>query len=712
MEYAQVINLLWERKIDFYQLLKIASDYEQKKYFPEAAVLYKIWLDRNDSPINAVAEFNLGVIYFSSQEYENSAACYERVKKQNPSLLQASINLGLAREKQALWDAACDEWKAVELHADKEKEDERKILISAFNNIARLQENRKIYDDAELYLRKSLLLDPAQEDVLHHLVFVRARQCLWPVYEAPEGVSLDLMKSSTSALANIALTDDPAAQLRTAKNYAEKKAPLEKNTLSNNTNYGHKKIRIGYCSSDFSLHPVSMLTVELFELHDREKFEIFGFCWSPNDGSELRERVITAFDQYIQIGHLSDEEAAKKIRSLEIDILVDLQGQTAGARMKMLAWRPAPVQVTYLGLPATTGMSAIDYVIADKYLIPEELAKFYSEKMIYMPDVYQVSDRQRKSSPAKKRSDYGLPLSGFIFCSFNNNYKYTQDVFEAWMNILKRVPDSVLWLLADNPISVKNLVNQAKKHGVDSDRLIFSERAAPADYLAKYLVADLFLDTFPFNAGTTANDALWMELPVLTMSGQAFASRMAGALLNAAGLTELITSNLTEYEDKAVYFANNASKIKKLKSKLNKIKKNGILFDTPAFVKNLELKFSQIIEDLPLQDCSDEFRAKSNLLEVSEYSVVDVVTVAEEFIRGNDKKLAIDLYEKFLKVNAGVINDWVVNFNIAILFYEIGDYGSAKSHLKEVLNKNPNFKQAHGVLSLIEENESNMGAIM
>jgi predicted O-linked N-acetylglucosamine transferase (SPINDLY family) len=328
--------------------------------------------------------------------------------------------------------------------------------------------------------------------------------------------------------------------------------------------------------------------VELFELHDREKFEVYGYCWSPEDGSPMRQRVINAMDHFTKIHTMTDVEAAQLIRRDEIDILVDLQGQTAGARANMLAYRPAPVQITYLGLPATTGLPSIDYVIADKFLIPENEALNYSERPIYMPDVYQVSDRKRNVGPKPGRADCNLPPQGFVFCTFNNNYKYTPDVFDAWMNILRRVPGSVLLLLADNQWSEANLIKEAKSRKIDPKRLVFGPRLSPENYLARYQVADLFLDSFPFNAGTTANDALWMGLPILTLTGRSFASRMAGALLTAAKMESLITYNLKDYEEKAVALANDPQEMARLRAHLQTVRSEGVLFDTSRFVRHLE----------------------------------------------------------------------------------------------------------------------------
>jgi predicted O-linked N-acetylglucosamine transferase (SPINDLY family) len=337
-----------------------------------------------------------------------------------------------------------------------------------------------------------------------------------------------------------------------------------------------------------------MLTVELLELHDRERFEVYAFDWSRDDGSALRQRVIDAVDHFERIHELTDEAAARLIASREIDILIDLQGQTLGARANMLAFRPAPIQITYLGLPATTGLPFIDHVIADRFVIPENAQRYYSEKPLYLPDVYQASDRQRVHSPATTRTACGLPEDAFVFCSFNNNYKITPAVFAHWMNILRRVPGSVLWLLADNVWAEHNLRREAIAAGIAPERLVFATRAQPEDYLARYAVADLFLDCHPFNGGTTANDALWMGLPVLTCAGQTFASRMAGALLTAAGLPELITTELADYEERAVALAMAPQRCAALRAHLQRERDSGVLFDTPRFVRALEAQFEQL----------------------------------------------------------------------------------------------------------------------
>jgi predicted O-linked N-acetylglucosamine transferase (SPINDLY family) len=299
-------------------------------------------------------------------------------------------------------------------------------------------------------------------------------------------------------------------------------------------------------------------------------------------------------DHFIRINEMSDAAAAEAIRAAEIDVLIDLQGLTGGCRPNILAYRPAPVQITWLGFPGPTGLPGIDYVLSDKYVIPEETARYYTEKPLYMPECYQVNDRKRVSSPPLSRKEYQLPEDAFVFCAFNNNIKFTPEFFSAWMRILNRVPHSVLWLLADNERAKANLLRYAEEQGVTADRLVFAPRVPVADYLGRFVTADLFLDLSPFNGGTTAADALWMGLPLITCSGRSFASRMAGSLLLSIGLPELITTSLSDYENLAVRLANDQAMLSAIKSRLATNKASSSVFDTPRFVKNLEDLLSRV----------------------------------------------------------------------------------------------------------------------
>jgi predicted O-linked N-acetylglucosamine transferase (SPINDLY family) len=588
----------WRGQLDLPGLFSQAARLESGGRRELAAVLYQTWLSRNDTPFTHFAQFNLGTVLVSAGDLDGARRAYLRAIELSPSFLQPRFNLGMVYERLEQPEAAIQQWAWIADHAAADRPEEQALRKSALNNLGRVYELHRQYAQALSCLTKSLEIDPAQGDVLHHWIFLRARQCEWPVYTPVANVDPQLMRRSTSALAMIALSDDPEAQLDAARHYVRDKVNLAVPALSGPGSYRHRKLRVAYLSSDLCLHPIGLLTAELFELHDRDEFEVFAYCWTREDGSPLRRRIIAALDHFVRIDALSDEAAARRIRDDEIDVLIDLHGQTLGARPNLLAWRPAPIQITYLGLPATTGFPFIDYVIADRFLVPEDAVRFYSEKPLYMPEVYQVSDRKRNCAPVPTRESCGLPGDAFVYCSFNNSFKYTPDVFALWMDILRRVPASVLWLLADNPWAEANLRKEAMRHGMDAGRLVFAGRVAPDVYLARYGVADLFLDTYPFNAGTTANDALWMGLPVLTLSGRTFASRMAGALLTAAGLPELIACSPGEYVEKAVALARSADDRQRLLAHLGEVREHGALFDTPRFVRNLEAHFRRLAGNL------------------------------------------------------------------------------------------------------------------
>ncbi len=598
-QFASNVMLAWNGKLTFPELISRASELQAEGFVELAAVLYQTWLARVESPFAHAVQFNLGVALASVNDLAGAEAAYRNAMAIVQNFPQPRLNLGLILERRGKVNDALTEWKWIVGNCPRD-EAGRPMVQLALNHIGRVLEVKKQLPESESHLTQSLLLEPDQPDVLHHWVFLRQKQCAWPVYTELAGVSKEAMREATSALSMLSLSDDPFDQLHAAELFVETKLAKNLPRLTNGFRYRHSKLRIAYCSSDFCLHPVSLLTVQLFELHNRDAFEVYGFCWSPEDGSTTRQRVKAAMDRFYTIHQLSDEAAAQLIRSHEIDILVDLQGQTSGARANILGYRPAPLQITYLGLPATTGFPTIDYVIADEFLIPRSETRFYSEKPLYMPSVYQVSDRNRVSGPRPTRASCALPEKGFVFCSFNNSYKYTPEVFAVWLTLLQQVPGSVLWLLADNPSAEKNLRQVAESHGVLSDRLVFATRVSLESYLARYLIADLFLDTFPFNAGTTANDCLWMGCPLVTYAGRSFGSRMAGALLTVAGLPELITYNLADYAALALDLAKDPARCVALRDKLAAVRENGALFDTPQFVRDLEQRLQALVADLPL----------------------------------------------------------------------------------------------------------------
>jgi predicted O-linked N-acetylglucosamine transferase (SPINDLY family) len=570
------------------KLIQEAEKLQKNGRWQDAAKLYETALAGDLGAAKHVAWFNLGTLLSQNEKLVEAENAYRSAIFAKPDFIQAWFNLGAVVEKAGRKPQAIKVWQSMVDHPLVSRLVEVDMYVMVLNSLGRIHEEIREFEKSEAYLLESLLTQPDQPKVIQHWVHLRQKQCKWPVYEVPEGTDAGELMKWTSPLAMLSASDDPGMQLATAMRFVQEKVNLKLQALPAKKNPPHTKLRIGFLSSDFCLHAVSLLTVELLELLDRTRFEVYGFCWSREDGSALQKRMIAAMDHHVRIGHLSDEEAAKNIQDRSIDILIDLQGITSGARPNILSYRPAPIQMTYLGFPGTTGHPCIDYVIADRFLIPVEMKPYYSEKPFYMPDVFQCSDRQRPVGPKPKKSTYGLPEDKFVFCTFNNNYKFTPSMFSAWMRVLQQVPNSVFWLLEDNIWSKNALIEQAQRHGIGADRLVFAGRVAPENYLARYTLADLFLDAYPFNGGTTANDALWMRLPVLTLTGKVFASRMAGSLLNALGMPELITQDLEDYVSKAVTYGNNPSVYKTMKKRLEKQAKTSALFDMPRFVRNFE----------------------------------------------------------------------------------------------------------------------------
>ena len=555
-----------------------------------AVVLYQQWLQDGPPAMRHVACFNLGTLLGALQRSAEAEAAYRQAVALQPDFPHARLNLGHLLERSGQREAALAEWRAV-IAAGAAAE----LQVHAWNNTGRLLEQLRRYPEAEAALRQSLLLDPAQSSVIQHYVHLRQKQCAWPVYEAVGEVGPNRLLQGTSLLAMMGLSDDPALQLLSAVRFAHERVPkaapvpLHK-TMPPRTG----KIKIGYLSGDLHMHAVGLLTPELFELHDREKFEVWAFCWTPESEQPQRQRIVKAMDHLVRLGGVDDNTAARLIAEAGIDVLVDLQGLTNGARPAILGHRAAPVQVSYLGLPGTSGLPGVDWILSDSYVLPPALEPYCTERPLRVPHCYQVSDRQRAVAPRPLRSSYGLPDDAFVYCSFNNNHKFTPEVFGAWMRILQQVDGSVLWLLADNDTARENMLRCADAHGVPRERLIFAPRVAPPDYLARFQCADLVLDTFPYNAGTTASDALWMGTPIVTLSGRSYISRMAGSLLTAVGLPELATTSLADYERLAVLLGRQPARVASYKRYLAEQGRSSPLFDLPQVVRDIEAQFERL----------------------------------------------------------------------------------------------------------------------
>jgi len=577
--------------VDLFQITQALNEHGRQE---TSIQLFRSWL-ATPSPLAYAAWFNLAILLNARGDFGGAEAAYRNAVAQNPRFCEGILNLGTLLERTQRQQEALDTWRLIGNFADPANPGERSFLTQSLNNQGRLLEIMRDFPAAEEVLTRSLHLNPEQDDVITHWVHLRQKQCHWPVFStSASGVPEARLMHAASALGMLSGSGDPAVQLATARRFIRDKVQIDLPQLSSPTGYQHSRLRVGYLSSDFCAHAVSILTAELYGLHDRQRVEVFGFDWSKDDGTPMRARVLAGFDQHIRIHELNDEEAARLIRSHEIDILVDLHGLTNGARPNILSYRPAPVQITWLGLPGTTAHPHIDYVIADPFVLPPELEPYFTEKPLHMPRTFQINDRQREIGVKPTREANRLPEDAFVFCAFNNCYKITEDVFGAWMRILRRTENSVIWIMADNDEVITNLRRQAELAGVAAERLVFAGRALPPDYLARFQIADLFLDTAPFNGGTTASDALWAGLPVLTCSGRTFSSRMAGSLLNAVDLPELITFNLADYEEQAVALAQQPERIAAMKAQLVTRRMECALFDTPTFVRQLEDRFEEV----------------------------------------------------------------------------------------------------------------------
>ena len=526
----------------------------------------------------------LGCIYVDAGKLENAKDAFEKVISVDPKMIGAHISLGNVFIKQGLYLEAMESYdKAIAI-------DPKSIV--ALTNKGQLLIRGAHYKEALELFNEAYRLDPSFKNLLGARIGVKLQLCEWKsLAEEIDELQLGVKNgcAATEPFIGLAISDSPLFQKKSAEVYFNKQFGLFKPQLQAREK-ASSRIVVAYLSADFRLHPISFLMAELFEVHNRDNFEFIGISFSAAK-DEMQQRISAAFDQFIDANQKSDEEVIALMAQLGVDIAIDLGGYTQNSRFGIFAKRAAPIQMSYLGYLGTTGSNRIDYIIADNEIIPKESQKYYSEKVAYLPS-YQANDSQRAiSSREFTRKELGIREGAFIYCCFNNNYKILPDVFSSWMKILTRVENSVLFLYAENTYAQENLKKEALKRGVDPARLIFGGRLPVADYLARYRIADLFLDTFPYNAGTTASDALWVGVPVLTRQGDTFASRVASSLLKAIGLSELITKTVDEYESLACSLAENPEMLRDIKLKLEANKSTTPLFNTREVAANLESLF-------------------------------------------------------------------------------------------------------------------------
>ena len=545
------------------------------------------------------AHYNKANTLKTLKRYGEAIIHYSQAIKLKPDYFNAYIERGVLFELVNLKDEALFDYdQAIKLKPD---------LALPYNNKGNVLRTQSHYDQAIFNYCKALKLEPDYPYIFGMILHMKMFLCNWQNFKVEvENLLLQIYenKKSSYCFPILSLIDSPLIHRKSSEIWINDRCPFNILLGPILKSKRREKIRIGYYSEDFREHPVAHLIIELFELHNKDQFELFGFYLGPPDSSKMHKRVLSAFNQFIDVRLKSDKDIALMSREIGIDIAVDLGGFTGLHRPGIFSYRAAPIQVNYLGYPGTMGAKYIDYIIADLTLIPIESEQYYSEKIVYLPNTYQPNDRNRLvAEKVFTKDELDLPKDSFVFCCFNSSFKITPDTFDGWMRILKAVKNSVLWLLEDNPITKLNLRKEAQVRGIDSSRLIFAKRMFPSEHLARHQAADLFLDTLPYNAHTTASDALWVGLPILTCMGKSFASRVAASLLNAIELPELITTTQEQYEAKAIELATNPEKLKAIKYKLERNRFTTALFDTPRFTKHIEAAYKQMHElyqaDLP-----------------------------------------------------------------------------------------------------------------
>ena len=549
------------------------------------------------APDRAESWLNRGAMLVRMKRHEEALTCYEHALMLNPSYERAQINRSLALLDLKRPDEALASYDAA-LAVNPRSADLRSARADALLALRRHEEAARDYGAV-------LGFDPDYRYARGNLAFCKLHCCDWRSLDDERtalAAGLRAGRAVINPFQNIALSQSSSEQLQCARIAVAEKYPAAANSLWRGERYDHERIRLAYLSADFNDHAVSTLMAGVFEHHDRTKLETIAIAFLKDDTTAARRRLKPAFDRFIEVQDKSDVEVAQLLRQLEVDIAVDLMGFTGECRPGILAFRPAPVQVNYLGFPGTMGADYIDAIIADRTVIPEESLDHYSEAVVCLPDSYLPNDASRRiAERTPSRSEAGLPEKGFVFCSFNNSYKFTPELFDIWMRLLSRVEDSVLWLPEVNGAAVRNLRREAAARGIDEKRLVFAPFLASAeDHLARLRLADLFLDTLPYNAHTTAADALWAGLPVLTTPGNTFAGRVAASLLKAIGLPEMIAPSLEAYEAMALQLARDANALAGIRAKLQRNRDTHALFDTARFTRNLEAAYARLYEPTPL----------------------------------------------------------------------------------------------------------------
>jgi protein O-GlcNAc transferase len=569
--------------------------------FDEALATYDTALALK--PDLAVLHFNRGVVLSALKRHEEALESYDVALALNKDFVEAYNNrgtalAGLKRHEQAL--ASYD--RALTLKPG--FAEARQNRGAALSYLGR-------HEAAGKDLEQALRLDPNLPFARGTLLHSRMHECDWRGYDRESNQVITDVRAGKRAIQPfmfLAISDSPEDQLTCSRTWVREQCPPSADSTWTGGRYRHDRIRLAYVSAHFRDHAMGQLMAGLFERHDRNRFETIAVSLGRDDRSAMRSRLRGAFEKFVDAERLSDREVVELMRDMEVDIAVDRTGFTTGERPGIFAMRAAPIQVNYLAYPGTMGADFIDYLIADETIIPRGQQGSYAEKIVYLPDCYQVNDAGRRiAERCPTRSEAGLPERGFVFCSFNNHYKITPRLFDIWMSLLRQVDKSVLWLLDGTATMRRNLWREAATRGIDPQRLVFAPRIAIGDHLARHRLADLFLDSLPCNAHTTASDALWAGLPVLTRPGTTFAGRVAASLLGAIGLPELVTSSLDEYQALALRLAKEPATLEEIRQKLAHNRAVASLFDTDRFRRHIEGAYVEMWERSQRGESPDSF---------------------------------------------------------------------------------------------------------
>jgi predicted O-linked N-acetylglucosamine transferase (SPINDLY family) len=544
----------------------------------------------------APAYNNRGAILAGLRRPKDALASYDRAIAIKPDYVEAYTNRGLLLHEMNRIAEAVESYDAAISFCSNDA-NAHYMRANALKDIGR-------FDEALASIEKAIALDSGLPYALGQRLVIKTRTCDWKELEQMSNEVLSAVARGSRASSPFPLLSLPCPldlQRKCAEIFVKDLHPGRSKPAVVAAQHGEsiscRRLRVAYLSGDFRTHPVAFLIAGVFEQHDRKRFEVYALSFGRTDGSEMRARLEKGVEHFIDVADKADIEVATLLRERNIDIAVDLMGFTKDRRTGIFALRAAPIQVNYLGYPATMGADYIDYLIADRIVIPDDQQAHYAEKIVYLPDTFQCNDSTRTvPDGTPSRSDVKLPAEGFVFCSFNNNYKITPRIFDVWMRLLNEIDGSVLWLVESNPSAARNLRREAEARGIAGERLVFAPRVANPAHLVRHRLADLFLDTLPFNAGATASDVLRAGLPLLSCIGESFVGRAAASLLKAIGLPEMVTHSLAEYEARALELARNPAQLAEIKAKLLRHLKTHPLFDTVRFTRHLETAYTRMVE--------------------------------------------------------------------------------------------------------------------